>query len=292
MSTQKEKEQLAQIQAQIRYQEKEKYFFEHLKQSGYWPHAGQAPVLKTLRRNKVKRLFMQCSRNFGKSTTVGIDMAWFAGMFPRQKCYIIAPFRTLAEEIYIKSYFMHDIIPRDWLKDGDAGFSKTELRFNFKNESYIKLDGADNDATVRGYKPTRLACDEFQDWKEEVWEGMEPNLLAHDATCLQVGTPPNRPNVYTKQADFTKQRMREGKERYLWVRRTIYDNPRIPVERINELRQGFFERGEEAVWRREYLAEYIPGGATSVFPMFNEEDHVRPMEWIAAQCKGVNDVYI
>ena len=285
-----DQEQLQQIHAQIRFQEQERFFFDHLKKAGYWPHAGQAPVLKTLRRDIVKFLFLQCSRNFGKSTTVGIDAAWFAGMFPRQKVYIIAPFRVLAEEIYIKSHFMHDIIPKEWLLDGSAGFSKSELRFYFKNESYIKIDGADNDATVRGYKPTRLACDEFQDWKPEVWQGMEPNLLAHDATVILVGTPPDRPNVYTEQADFTKMRMREGNQRYLWLRRTIHDNPRIPPDRIKELEQGFLERGEEAIWKREYLAEFIPGGASSVFPQFNEAHHVRPIDWIAAQCKGVNDV--
>lgn len=287
-----DKDQLKAIQAQIKFQEKEKFFFEHLKKAGYWPHGGQAPILKTLRRDKVKVLFLQCSRNFGKSTLAGIDMAWFASMFPRQKCYIIAPFRTLAEEIYIQSHFMSDIIPKEWLLDGDKGFNKTELRFYFKNQSYIRFDGADNEATVRGYKPTRLCCDEFQDWKKEVWSGMEPNLLAHDATCLQVGTPPDRPNVYTEQADFAKARMREGSERHLWVRRTIHDNPRIPQERIEELRKGFIERGEEAIWRREYLAEFIAGGAASVFPMFDEEHHVRPMEWISARCKGINDVRI
>lgn len=289
--SQQNKELLA-ARAQIRFLEKEKYFFQHLKKSGYWPHTGQAPILKTLRRNEVKHLFLQCSRNFGKSTTIGIDMAWFAGMFPRQKCYIIAPFRTLADEIYLKSHFLHDIIPRDWLLDGDRGFSKSELRFYYKNGSYIKIDGADNEATVRGYKPTRLACDEFQDWKEEVWSGMEPNLLAHNATALLVGTPPDRPNVYTKQADFFKARMAEGNKEYLWVRRTIYDNPRIPRDRVETLRKGFIERGEEAIWRREYMAEFIPGGATSIFPQFNESDHVRPYEWISARCKGVNNVYI
>ncbi len=287
-----EKQQLQEAAAQIRFREKEKYFFDHLRAAKYWPHKGQHPLIKTLRRDKVKFFFLQCSRNFGKSTTVGIDMAWFAGMFPRQKCYIIAPFRTLAEEIYVKSLFMHDIIPRDWLLDGDRGFSRSELRFNFKNQSYIKIDGADNEATVRGYKPTRLACDEFQDWKREVWSGMEPNLLAHDATVLLVGTPPDRPNVYTEQADFAKARMKEGNERFLWVKRTIYDNPRIPLHRIEELRQGFVERGEEAIWKREYLADFIPGGASSVFPQFNEVDHVRPYEWISSRCKGLNDVHV
>jgi hypothetical protein len=251
-----------------------------LKVCGYYPHTGQVPILRALESGVVKDLFLQCSRNFGKSTTVGFDMVGHAGLNPKSKNYIIAPYRVQAKEIYYDSGFLHAIIPPGWLMPGDEGFNKTELRWKFKNGSYIKLDGADNEQALRGYKPSRLACDEFQDWKKTAWQGMEPNLLAYDATVLKVGTPPDRENLYTEQAEFIKQKMREENPRYLWIRRTIYDNPRIPVERIEELKAGFIKRGEDAVWRREYLAEFIPGGAASVYPMFSTEDHVRPRGWI------------
>lgn len=275
------------LKAKLDYQNRLKALYDHWKTTDYWPHRGQAPILKTLREGIVKDAFFQCARNFGKSTTAAFDAVENAVIRPRSKIYLIAPFRTLAEEIYWQSKLLHDLIPPEALLPGDRGTNKSELRFYFANGSYIKLDGADNDQAVRGYKPTRLWCDEFQGWKKDTWVGMEPNLLAHDATVVKIGTPPDRPNVYTEQADYVRGKMEEDNERFFWLRRTIYDNPRIPIERIKELESGFMQRGEEAIWKREYLAQYIPGGAASVFPQFSEERHCKPIEWIASQCKGV-----
>lgn len=259
---------------------REELFLDHLKAVGYYPHSGQVPVFRALRDPAVKRVFLQCSRNFGKSTVVGLDMVSHAGLYPKTKNYIIAPFRTQAEEIYYHSGLIDTIIPAEWRLSGEDGFNKTQLRWTLKNGSYLKLDGADNEATVRGYKPHRLAADELQDWRKSTWQAMEPNLLAHLATAILVGTPPDRPGLYTEQADFVKARMLENPEKYLYLKRTIYDNPRLDRDEINELRKGFIERGEEAIWRREYMAEFVPGGASSVFPMFSEREHVRPLEWI------------
>ena len=48
---------------------------------------------------------------------------------------------------------------------------------------------------------------------------------------------------------------------------------------------AYIERGEEAVWRREYLAEFVPGGAFSIFPQFDHTRHAKPLDWILEQLK-------
>lgn len=258
-------------------------YWKHLKTVGYYPHEGQKQILKILLGGGVKQLFLQCSRNFGKSSLIGLDAILHCGRYPKSKYYIIAPYRTQAFEIYWASSFLEQLIPPGWLAKTETPINKTELRISFANGSYVKLDGADNEAAVRGYKPTRLACDEFQDWRKETWQAMEPNLLPYNATVIKVGTPPDRPGLYTEQADFTKRRMLENSSKFLWLQRTIYDNPRIPLDQLEDLRKGFIERGEETIWRREYLAEYIPGGAAALLPQFSEAENMRPMEWIQAR---------
>lgn len=261
-------------------------FWNHLKTVEFSPHDGQKDILKILLQGKIRRLFLQCSRNFGKSTLVGINAVLHCGRYPKSKYYIIAPFRTQAAEIYWASGFLKSIIPPDWLVPGSDGENKTELRLRFKNGSYIKLDGADNEAAVRGYKPTGLACDEFQDWKEETWKGMQPNLVACNPVTLLVGTPPYEPGIYTKQVDYIRQQMAKGNSSMLWVQKTIYDNPRIPVDKIEEVRDELITTGRELEWVVEYLAQYKPGGARGLLPQFSEAENMRPIEWILSRIEA------
>jgi hypothetical protein len=254
------------------------HYFKHLKAVNYYPHEGQADPLRRILdpENPMRKVFLQCGRNFGKSTLGGIAAVAMAGLYPRQKVYIIGPYFNLTSEIYIQSYFLHDIIPPDWLES----YSKAEYRFSFKNESFVKIDGADNEARVRGYKPKGLlVCDEFQDWKKEVWDAMEPNLLAHNALALLLGTPPDTEGVYTEQAEEVKSEQRRGDKAYLWMKRTTWDNPRFPREELERRRDKLIARGEERIWRREYEAEFVPGGARAVYPMFSKILHVQPPDF-------------
>lgn len=282
-STEKRRNQTLETIRAIEALKRQEQFWDHLRKMGMYPHKNQAAILRLLLNSEIRNLFLQCSRNFGKSTLTGIDAVFWAGMYPRTKYYIIAPFRTQASEIYWESGFLEQICPADWLIEGDRGKSKGELRLRFKNGSFIKLDGADNEAAVRGIKPTRLACDEFQDWKDEVWQAIEPNLLANDATVLRIGTPPDRENLFTKQARYVQKMQKSGNQRFKFMRQTIYDNPLIPRERIEELRQGFVDRGEDLIWRREYLAEFVEGGASAIFPSFSRTENVRPAEVLMSE---------
>ncbi len=260
-----------------------KVFFTHLKKVGYYPHAGQAePLQKILSPSTpMAKVFLQCSRNFGKSTLGGIAAVAMAGLYPRTKNYIIGPFFNLTKEIYVESYFLHDIIPPEWL----AEYTTTDQRFVFTNGSFIKLDGADNEARVRGYKPHFLVCDEFQDWKKEVWDAMEPNRLAYQATVMFLGTPPDTENVYIEQAKEIQKEMEKGNPKYLWMRRDIWSNPRLPKDEIEKTRAKLIARGDLRVWQREYEALFIPGGARSIYPMFSRNKHLKPRSFILDRIK-------
>ena len=260
-------------------------YFDHLKEVGYYPDSAQTEIFRKLRSERVKNFFFQFSRNFGKSTILGIDMVFEAGTVPNSKCYIIAPTSVQVNEIYIASGFLRAIIPDSWLLKGEAGYNKTEKRFYFQNGSFIKLDGADNEASLRGYKPTRLGKDESQAWKKEASDSMAPNLLAHDATVIEIGTPPDIRNHFIDRGDYVRAQMERKNPRFYYARKDIYQCPRFSKEQLDELRRGYMERGEEAVWRREFLAEFVPGGASAIFPQFDHTRHCKPLDWILEQLK-------
>lgn len=250
-------------------------YFKHLEKAKYTPHTGQEPIIKRAFdfNRPWRKIFAQCSRNFGKSTTASIVAVGMAGFFPRSKIYIFAPFLNLAKEIYYESNMIADMIPPGWLRPGDEGFNKTELRWRFANGSYIKIDGADNEARVRGIKPTMFFADEFQDWRKAVWEAMVPNFLAHDCPVYISGTPPNIENQYTEEADDVKYRMEQGDDEYLWIHRNIYDNPRLSVKEIEKIKEKHIRQGDELIWIREYLAIFKRGGGNAIFAVFDRKDN-------------------
>ena len=255
-------------------------FYDHLQAEGLYPHDGQKLVLKLLFRYGKKHVFLQCGRNFGKSHVLLTAAILYAAMNPGSRVYIIAPLRAQAYEIYWASGLIKQMIPRHFLLDGDDAYNKSELRAYFSNGSFIKIDGADNEDSLRGIKPNWLGCDEFQAWKEGSYESMEPNLLAHDAVCLKIGTPPDRECYFTHNAKFIEREMKAGNKRYFYMRQPTSANPRISKAALLDIKKRYIERGEEEVYIREYDAIFVPGGASAIFKMFNKDHHVRPLDWI------------
>lgn len=258
-------------------------FYDHLKAQELYPHAGQKLVIKILFKYKKKKVFLQCGRNFGKSHLMCLAAVLYAIMRPNSRVYIIAPLRAQAYEIYWASQLLHSMIPRDLLLDGDAAFNKSELRAYFKNGSFIKIEGADNEDALRGIKPHWVGRDERQAWKKEAIDSMEPNLLAHQAVCFDIGTPPDRENHFTDDAKYFEAQMKAGNKDFFYLRQPTSANPRISKDELAQIRRKFVERGEEEVYVREYDAIFVPGGASAIFKVFNRDRHTRPRDWIYAR---------
>lgn len=244
-----------------------KAFHGHLKKNQWFPHDGQVELIRSVFNDGKTDVWAQCGRSWGKSHSARYIAIRFALFRPNSACYIVAPERKQAHEIHWVNPDNNIIntIPRELLIDGDEAINKSELRINFRNGSFIKLDGSDNVSALRGYKPHLFVADEFQSWKPEAWQTMEPNFIANKSTVVRIGTPPDRECYYTEQlAYFLKQELR-GNPRMFFMKVPTESNPKLDKARLEELRLGFIERGEEAIWRREYMAEFVPGGASAVF---------------------------
>lgn len=260
----------------------EKLFYDNLKTQDLYPHAGQKLVLKILFRYNKKDVFLQCGRNFGKSHCMALWALLYAIMNPNKRVYIIAPLRQQGYEIYCASGLLKSMIPDKFLINGswDDSYNKSELRISLANGSFVKVEGADNEDSLRGIKPHALGCDEFQSWKDGVYDIMEPNLLAHDATVFKIGTPPDRENDFIKNGRFVEAQQKGGNKRFFYMRQPTSANPRISREQLALIKRRYIERGEEEVYTREYEAIFIPGGASAIFKTFNPDHHVRPRDWI------------
>lgn len=199
-----------------------------------------------------------------------ILLRW-ALLHPQAACYYIAPFMKQAKEILWHRLLR--LIPVELIKD----VNKTEMRITLINESFIKLDGSDNYEAYRGITPDAVAYDEFKDFRPEFHIGMEPNLAPRNAPLIIAGTPPDVDGQYTQLAnEFSLD------PHAFHVIAPTHENPHIPKPWLDQMRERLAARGEYDVWKREYLGQYVKGGSSAIFPMFNTDTHVKPHDEIMA----------
>ncbi len=206
-------------------------------------------------------------------------------MFPNSENYYFAPLQKQAKEIVWASQRLQSFGPRDWLVDGSLGINNTEMRLRFKEGSFIKMDGSDNIDSYRGVKPRGLVVyDEYKDFREGFHLAFEPNLDAHDAPLIVVGTPPEEDehHFYALEDEF-----RDDPEKAVFEF-TSYDNPHNDKRILDKRRKELDARGEVDVFEREYLVKKVYGGKNSIFPMIDVKlggAHYRPHDQIISSIK-------
>lgn len=244
-------------------------------------HEGQIPIARALFIDDIPNIFVQCGRNYGK-TEVVLYIVWrYAIMHPRSIIYIFAPERKQAKEIYWSSRRLQDYGPKDFIdQERDS-----ELRLVFRNGSFICIDGSDNAPATRGVKPDLICYDEFQDIDPDAYNGMRPNAGAKRAATIHIGTPPDREGLFTSVRQEFLDAIKRGSKKHFYIERPTASNPYFDKQWLAEEERRLALRGESNIFRREYLAQYVQGGASSIFPMFNKDTHVRPIEWIQAHLR-------
>src|SRR5690606_29797458 len=182
--------------------------------------------------------------------------------------YYIAPFMKQAREIIWASRRLQAFGPKEYLA-GEP--NNTEMRVNFLNGSFIKVDGSENYEAYRGITPDIIIYDEFKDFRPEFHVAMEPNLASKQAPLVIAGTPPEVEGQYTVIADQIKDDP-DG----AWFNWPTWANPHIAKEWLRKKRTQLYARGEGTIWEREYAAKRVYGGPNSIFPMFDYPTEERP----------------
>jgi hypothetical protein len=151
-------------------------------------------------------------------------------------------------------------------REGISGINNSELRINFSNGSFIKLDGSDNYDAYRGVEPHILVMEEYKDHRPEFMESMRPNLSVYNAPCIFIGTPPESSDSHF----LIDAKEHENDPKKFFYKASVMMNPHIDKAWLKEEKERLYARGEGDVWEREYMAEYVKGGANKIFPMLKE----------------------
>lgn len=227
------------------------------------PHPGQIEVGRAIFYEHKRRVFMRCGRKFGKSEFSIYTLYRWALTRPNGQFYYIAPFYNQAAELLWKPQRLQNFMGKHSHKYV-AEVHETDRRITFKNGSFIKLVGSDNYEAGRGLNPDGAVIDEYKDIDYRFYTGFEPNLLAKKAPILIVGTPPSEFDHFfvRTEEDFKLD------PRGAYFKKPTYTNPYIDKEELDLERKAAEVKGELPKFMREIMAEIVPGGALSIFPMF------------------------
>jgi len=185
-------------------------------------------------------LVINCGRRAGKSTISALRMLWFASENEKTITWYIAPTYTQAKAIMWQMF--KELIPEQAIKKTN----ETELKIELINGSQILLKGADNPDSLRGVRIDFAVFDEvafFTRW-EEAWKVIRPTLADSKADVWFISTP-NGFNHFKEMAQNTG-------EDWSYHHYTTYDNPHIPVEEIENMRDEM----DEDSFAQEVLGEF------------------------------------
>jgi hypothetical protein len=227
------------------------------------PHKAQLNVLRSIFKSRKSMLFLESGRKFGKSEVTSYFL-WRKALTEPGGYYYLAPEQKQAREILWAPHRIQTFGPDSYI----AGINNTEMRINFKNGSYIKVDGSDNYNSYRGITPHGVVYDEFRDFRPEFHGVMGPNLAVYGAPLLIATTPPE---LDLEHYDgLMAQCQGDGS----YFNYTSFENPHISHEWLRQEKIKLELRGEWDVWEREYMARRVRGGKSSIFPMFDDNKHV------------------
>lgn len=215
----------------------------------------QAKIDESQARFKIVR----CGRKFGKTTYAEKKALDWMGP-PNSVVWYVSP--TIKQGKIIAWSEFKRMIPQEALakKPND-----TDLVITLKNGSQLYLMGADDPDSLRGPAPNGVIFEEAAFIRGEAWhEVVRPNLAPKKAPALFIGTPKGFNWFYDLEQNALK-----NPEKWAVFHYTIYDNPHIDKQEIEECRKSC---DNEAVWRQEYLAQY-ESSVGRVFAALNPDKH-------------------
>lgn len=236
---------------------------------------------------KTKNVVWACSRRLGKSYTLCVlaiqtclgkknaEVKYLADTQKNVKNII----RPLMQELIASAPI--DIRPIEKRAEGIWYFPSTG--------SIIKIMGCDGGRaeSARGGNSDLCLIDEaaFVDDLEYIIKSiLNPTTLLTKGKIILASTPPKTPTH-----DFIKF-MNQAKIDGSFIRKTIYDNPRLTADDIQRVAEEDCGGVKTVAFRREYLAEVVKDDNYDIVPEFTEE--VRKETVIAWKRPPYYDTYV
>ncbi len=216
-------------------------FFEH--RLGIVPHGKQRDVLAC----QSKRVIVNCSRQWGKSTLAAGKALHTAASKPRSLVLVASPTERQSAEFLSK---VKSLAASAGIRAVGDGHNRVSLRLP-NGARIVGLPG--NEGTVRGFSAVSLLLiDEASRVTDEMYRALRPMLAVSGGDLWMMSTPMGRRGFFFDTWEF-------GDD---WAKfiSPVTENPRISPEFVEEERavQG------ETWFRQEYMCEFIDNG-TEVF---------------------------
>ena len=209
-----------------------------------FPHVTLHPAQKQIASADERFRVVACGRRFGK-TTVGLR-AIFARARRKKECWWVAP-------TYGNALQAWRALCAEAATSG-AAIAQSERGLDFPGGGSILVRSARSHDSLRGAGLDFLVVDEAAHVPQPLWEDiLRPMLIDRRGSALLLSTP-NGLNWFHKcYARGQDPAEREWRSFHF----TSYDNPRITRAELDEVRR----QTRETTFRREYLAEFLPGEA-------------------------------
>lgn len=248
-------------------------------------HAKQKEVMSAIFEKGYKRIFIRKGRKGGGTECVLYPAARIAGAFPGTSCYIIGPTHKLESEILWKNQRLLRFIPPEWKPETKEAETRLVIpHYGVGQDSFIKIEGADNHKHMVGIEGDVFIFDEFKEHDPRAYENCYPNVAARDGIMIVVGAPPD-----TRDAFYYQKEMEALNDpNWFVINWSIRDNTFLPGGQawIESERKSYYDRGDWDLWENLYEARYVFGGKRTVLNRFKREEHSLPHEIITGRIRG------
>jgi hypothetical protein len=212
----------------------------------YSPHRNQLKIHNSIEKEPYKYYVLNIGRQFGKSLLATNQLLKWCLSDNDCKAAWVSPIYKQAKKVFdeIDSALSNTglVIERN----------KQELYFKFTNGSTLQFFSAERYDNIRGFTFHYLVCDEFAFMDSEAWtEVLRATVLVKGKKVLLISTPKGKNHFYhLHQLDGVN-------PQYKSFTMSSYDNPIINPTEIDDAKVTL----PEHIFKQEYLAEFIDGGA-------------------------------
>jgi len=241
----------------------------------------QLELYEIIKKSDAQKFVINASRRLGKSYLLCVLAIEHAMRHPGSRICYAAPTAKAVKKIISP---LIQIILQDCPKGLKPKWKAQDQIYEFPNMSEIHIAGTDAERAeaLRGQSMDLGIVDEagfMSQLDYVVSDILMPQTLTTDGRIIIASTPPKSP-----AHDF-KTYAREAELRGNYIKRTIYDNPRISKKKIikfmmetdplltEEQAELFFIQKtgpNNSTWRREYMAEFMTDQDLAVVPEFDE----------------------
>jgi len=212
----------------------------------YTPHNKQREIHNAINSGNQKYYIVSIGRQFGKTLLAENQTLYWAINNKGCKIGWVSPVYSQCKKVYGEIF--KAVANTPYISDSN----KSDLLIQFANGSTLQFFSAERFDNIRGNTFDYLICDEFAFIKKEAWtEVLKATILVKGKKVLIISTPKGKNHFF--------ELFNQGKENpsYYSIAGTSYDNPKIPIEELEDARRNL----PEHVFRQEYLAEFLDDGS-------------------------------